>query len=153
MGEDAVIDNDGRLAAIIRYPAKGVPGVPVAEALLQEGIGLEGDRHAGGGDRQLSLFSVEQREWIKGQEEAGLCFSRFKENVTTQGLALDTLRQGTRLVLGAAVLEITGETKHCHTECPLYREKKPCPLAGQSLFAKVTQSGVIRVGDAVRPLN
>jgi len=141
----------GIIERIRIYPEKGSVGVERLEAHFIEGFGLEGDFHAKGGDRQLSLL-LEQKEHepkVRGSTVRGLCFSRFKENIYIRGMVADVLRPGVRLEAGGAVLEITGESKRCHEECTLYRAGKACPLAGQSLFAKVLKSGLIRAGDRI----
>jgi len=146
------------IAGIKMYPAKGEAGKELAEARLIENLGLEGDFHAKGGERQISLLFMEDRERLEdqpeqGSEGAGLCFLRFKENITIRrGAAAEygtSFEKGTRLEAGEALLEITGETKHCHEECVLFHAGKPCLLAGKSLFAKVLESGAIRVGDRI----
>ena len=139
----------GIIAKISVYSEKGSAGAELAEARLIENSGLEGDFHATGGERQLSLLLAGSRDELAEQREKGLCFSRFRENICIRGLATDVLRSGARLKAGEAVLEITGETKHCHEECVLYKAGKPCSLAGQSLFAKVLKSGIIRAGDRI----
>ena len=141
---------DGTIERITAYPEKGAAGTDLAEARLVENSGLEGDFHAKGGERQLSLLFAESRDQIAGQKEKGLCFSRFKENISIRFLDPASLKPGVRVDAGDAVLEITGETKHCHEECGLYSAGKTCPLAGKSLFAKVLKSGVIRIGGRVR---
>ena len=140
---------NGVIEKIKQYSAKGSMGVELAKARLIEGAGLKGDFHATGGERQLSLLLAASRNELTEQKEKGLCFARFRENICIRGLALDALRPGARLEAGEAVLEITGETKHCHEECVLYQAGKPCSLAGQSLFAKVLKSGIIRAGDRI----
>jgi hypothetical protein len=152
----------GIIESIKAYPAKGGPARELTEARLIDNRGLEGDFHATGGERQVSLLFAEIREKISAEKErggnffvvtgpagtgGGLCFSRFRENITVRGMSPNALRPGLRLAAGEAVLEITGETKHCHEECSLYEAGKLCPLAGKSLFAKVLKGGVIRVGD------
>ena len=125
-------------------------------ARLIENLGLEGDRHAKGGDRQISILLSECRDQMSTQNEHGLCFARFKENISIRFLDLAAIKPGILLEAGEAeqvVLEITGETKHCHEECPLFKAGKPCPLAGLNLFAKVIKGGVIRVGDGVGLMN
>jgi cyclic pyranopterin phosphate synthase len=141
----------GIIESIKTYPAKGEQGIVLAEARLVENSGLEGDFHAIGGLRQLSLLCAEILEKTAESKPAGkgLCFSRFRENITIRGLPPQALRPGLRLAAGEAILEITGETKHCHEECSLYEAGKPCPLAGKSLFARVVKSGVIRIGDSL----
>ena len=140
----------GIIEKITAYPAKGEAGKELAKAHLMENQGLEGDFHAIGGDKQLSILFAETREAITAQKEKGLCFSRFRENITVSGFRPDMLRPGVRLAAGEAILEITSEGKHCHRECPLFQEGRQCPLAGMSLFAKVLKSGIIRAGDKLR---
>jgi cyclic pyranopterin phosphate synthase len=139
----------GTIETIKVYSKKGDAGKELAEARLIENLGLEGDFHATGGERQVSLLCAESRDALVKQKEKGLCFSRFKENLSIRGMARNELRSGVRLEATGAALEITGETKRCHTECSLYEEGKPCPIAGQSLFAIVLKGGVIRAGDGV----
>ena len=139
----------GFIERIRAYPEKGSAGTELSEARLVENTGLEGDFHARGGDRQISLFAAENTEHIAGLKEKGLCFSRFRENISFRGLATEKFRPGMCLAAGEAILEITGETKHCHQECALYEAGKPCPFAGQNLFAKVRKGGIIRAGDCM----
>ena len=139
----------GTIQSIKMYAAKGEKGTELAEGRLVENLGLEGDYHAKGGDRQLSLLFAEAWDELTARMAMGLCFSRFKENICIRGMTPDVLRPGVRFEIGETMLEITGETKHCHEECRLYREGTPCPLAGKSLFARVLKGGVIRVGDGV----
>ena len=139
------------------YPQKGAGGIELNEGRLIENLGLEGDRHAKGGERQVSLLFVENPEKTtdsKPGAEKGLCFERFKENIAIrrQSPFSEYAAPGARLAAGEAVLEITGETKHCHEECTLFEAGKRCSLAGRNLFAKVVKSGVIRTGDGINPV-
>jgi MOSC domain-containing protein YiiM len=145
-----LIKKAGVVAAVIRYENKGEAGRVLDRGVLIKDFGLEGDRHAQDGDRQLSLLSVESRRWMKEQSEEGLCFSRFKENIAVEGLSLEELRPGMRLRLGRALVEITGESKHCHPECRLFSANKICRLSGQSLFARVLRGGVLLPGEEIR---
>jgi MOSC domain-containing protein YiiM len=148
---------NGIIERIKVYPVKGEAGKEMPEARLIENLGLDGDRHAKGGERQISLLLSECRDQISTQNEQGLCFSRFRENISIRFLDPAAIKPGIRLEAGEAeqqvVLEITGETKHCHEECALYETGKFCPLSGLNLFAKVLKSGVIRVGDGVALIN
>ena len=137
----------GTVESIKVYSEKGAAGLEIAEGRLVEDLGLEGDCHAKGGERQISLLFAETSG--PDSTEKGLCHLRFKENISISGLAPDEVRAGVRLEAGEAILEITGETKHCHEECVLFEAGKICSLAGQNLFAKVVKSGVIRSGDRV----
>ena len=143
---------NGKIEKIIVYPAKGTAGLELAKARLVEGAGLEGDFHADGGDRQLSLLFAESRE-AAGIYRQGLCITRFKENLSIRGLVSPDVKPGTRLLIGGeALLEITGEVKHCHEECTLFKEGRRCPLSGLNLFAKVVKGGLIRTGDSVQAM-
>jgi len=141
----------GTIERVKVYAVKGDAGREIPEARLIENLGLEGDRHAKGGERQISLLLSECRDQMPAQNEQGLCFSRFRENISIRFLDPAAIKPGIHLEIGEArrqaVLEITGETKRCHEECALYEAGRPCSLAGLNLFAKVLKSGVIRVGD------
>ena len=151
----------GIIESIKTYPAKGDAGVELAQARLIEDQGLEGDFHARGGDRQISLLFAETGDEMTKLKERAFCLSRFKENISIRSLAHDAsapgmeakagpvTAPGVRLTVGEAILEITGETKHCHEECSLYKAGKRCPLAGLNLFARVLKGGIIRTGDKV----
>ena len=143
----------GFVVRLIRYPARGMEAETIQSALFTEGRGIEGDCHAIGGERQLSLLSGESRAWMKTQTIKGLCFSRFKENITTRGLDLEAIGKGMRLEAGEAVIEISGETKHCHEECPLFSAGMACRIAGQSLFAKVIKSGEVKTGFTIKTID
>ena len=145
----------GMVVRLRVYQAKGDKGSSVERVDLEQGVGLIGDFHANAeglatkNDRQISLFSLENREWIDNAPEKGLCFHRFKENITTQGLALENLKAGARLKAGTALLEISGESKRCHEECVFLVKGETCRLSGQNLFAKVVESGVLQIGDNI----
>ena len=138
----------GIIESIKSYPAKGEAGNELAEARLIKDTGLEGDYHAKGGDRQLSLLLTDKPGKLPEQKSKGLCSNRFRENLLLTGLSPDALRPGQCLCAGDAVIEITGR-KSCHDECDLYKAGKPCPLAGRCLFARVVTGGVVRRGDGV----
>ena len=139
---------NGKIEKIIVYAAKGAAGVGLAEARFVENLGIEGDFHAKGGERQVSLLFAESREFDASTEQ-GLCLKRFKENLKIRGSVSPDIKPGTRLSAGEAVLEISGETKHCHEECALYKAGKRCKLAGLNLFARVVKGGFVRVGESV----
>ena len=139
----------GIVERIRAFPAKGKVGRDLIEGRFIKNSGLEGDYHADGGDMQISLFLAESRERIDDSEQKGLCFSRFKENITIRGLSPPDLKPGKRLSTEDVILEISSVTKHCHEECELFEAGKSCSFTGLNLFAKVTKSGFIRTGERV----
>jgi MOSC domain-containing protein YiiM len=140
------------VARLTRYAQKGENGEVVSNAVLITGAGMEGDFHAQGGERQISLLTAAARQWISAQKKQGLCFRRYKENILLDAASAAALASSTRLRIGEAVIEISGQGKHCFEECPLYKREEPCVLAGQNLFVKVIKGGAVRVGDAVETM-
>ena len=137
----------GIVERIRYYPEKGKTGVELSTGHLMKNLGLEGDYHAGGGERQISILFTETRGKIISSKEQALCFTRFRENITIN--CSGQIAPGTKLAIGEALIEITGETKKCHDGCSLNENEKSCPLRGLNPFAKVVQSGFIRTGDSV----
>ena len=125
-------------------PGHREPTTSVECARAVENLGLEGDRHAkGDSKRQVLLMEAETLEKLD------LHVGDVKENITTRGIALMGLPPGTRLCVGGAVLEITGE---CHP-CSRMEDLRPGLLqeiGGQrGMLVRVAQSGTINVGDTI----
>ena len=138
--------NGGKIVLLMRYPEKKAPAVVEEELILKQEFGIEGDHHADGGDRQISLLTVQEKEWMKDQEVKGFCFKKYKENILLDGMSLSECKKGDLIKCGDAVLELTSSIKSCHPElCSLVCEGK-CILAGSSRFAKVKCGGNICVG-------
>ncbi len=113
-----------------------------------EDLGLEGDRHAhAGSTRQVLLMDEETLAAF------GLAPGAVKENITTRGIAFNTLTPGMRLRIGGALLEIT---KAC-TPCSRMDEIRPglrTALEGQrGLLARIVEGGELRVGEAIEILD
>ena len=144
---------DGTVEKIRAYPAKGEAGKELNEGKFIENIGLEGDFHAKGGDRQISLYFYDPFDIVDGtltKNKTPLCHSRFNENITICGTDASIIQSGMILSSGDVVLEITDETKRCHEECELFKAGETCSLAGLNLFARVVKGGIIQVGDKVK---
>lgn len=142
----------GTIERIRAFPAKGMNGNDLEKGLFIANSGLEGDYHADGGERQISLMIMESQKAITvsaSNEVKGLCLSRYRENISISGLPSSILKPGLRLIAGEVILGITGEAKHCYPECELFEEGKACSYAGLNLFAKVICGGIINIGDRV----
>lgn len=119
------------------------------EALLVKGRGIEGDRNAKGGDRQLSLLPLKVREEIEKNEVTGLCIPRFTENITHTG---DTpFNEGERYTMGEAVIEISGTGKKCFSKCENIINNKPCTLVKSVTYAKIISTGKVDLNDEIQP--
>ena len=138
----------GRVHAVSVSDRKGVVKHNVPEARLVVEHGLEGDAHAEGGIRQVSLLSLAS---INKMVEAGAQVKPgdFAENLTVEGLEVMTLPVGTRLKVGAVDLEITQIGKTCHKGCAIRELVGDCVMPREGVFARVLTEGVVKVGDAI----
>lgn len=134
------MDQIGRLEQIIYVPAKGEAGISVDEQSVTVESGLTGDYH---GDNSLTVWSKEARDLLTEQGFDGICFQRFKENLSLSGMDLSQLKVGTKLRIGDVLLEVASKKK-CHPDvCPLTKGRADCPLKKQSLYVKVKKPGTL----------
>jgi MOSC domain-containing protein YiiM len=138
----------GRIHAVSVSDRKGVVKHNVASARLLVEHGLEGDAHAEGGIRQVSLLSLES---INKMVAAGAKVTPgdFAENLTVEELEVMTLPVGTRLKVGAVELEITQIGKICHKGCAIRELVGDCVMPKEGVFARVLTEGVVKVGDVI----
>ena len=133
-----------RLVSINMSIKKGMQKKPVTEGMLIEDVGLQGDAHAGSGNRQVSILSIED---IK---TANLSPGDFAENLTVAGIDLKDISVGTRIKIGdCAVLEVSQIGKECHTRCAIYKKVGDCIMPKHGVFAKIIIGGVIHAGDKI----
>ena len=131
---------------------KGSPREALESAILEEEIGLVGDCYSGLGDknRQVTiLLSKDKKDIEENYKDRGICSKRFHENILIDNLILEDLSIGTKLKVGKSSLEITSIGKRCFSECELVKEQNICPLKRGAIFAKVIESGKIKVNDFV----
>ncbi|MCI8312480.1 MAG: hypothetical protein HFI12_09785 [Lachnospiraceae bacterium] len=144
------MDQIGRLEAIVYVPAKGEPSVSVTERNVSEAYGLEGDYHGAKGDSSLMVWTKEARDKLNAQNFSGICFQRFRENLSLSGLDLSKVKAKDRLVIGEVVLEVEPRKKACHPDiCPLTEGRADCLLKKQSLYVKVIKPGLLLKGASV----
>jgi len=122
---------------------KGVRKVPVKQARLVAGVGIDGDAHAAAGNRQVSLLRAEDIE------SAGLNSGDFAENITTAGIDLSKLKIGTIIKIGDAELKISQIGKECHTRCEIYKNVGDCIMPKKGVFAEVLSGGNVSAGDEI----
>jgi MOSC domain-containing protein YiiM len=138
----------GTVIAVCVSKHKGERKKPVPSAELQQDYGIPGDAHAGPWHRQVSLLAMESIDKIR-QLGLNVGAGDFAENITTVGIDLMTLPIGTRLAIGASILEITQIGKECHTRCAIYQQAGTCVMPTEGVFARVLQSGVISPNDGI----
>lgn len=141
----------------------GVPKLAVREARVTQ-TGLEGDRQAhpkfhGGPERALCLFSLEKITELQGEGHP-IFPGSVGENVTVAGLVWEQLGPGSRLALGdEVVVEISKYTTPCNAIGDSFRERdfqridqKVSP-GDSRLYARIVQTGTVKVGQEVKLLN
>lgn len=136
----------------------GVPKTPIHEAQVNE-LGIVGDvqkdkRYHGGPNRALCLFALELIQQLQAEGHP-IYSGSTGENITTQGLDFSSLKSGDQLQLGEILIEITRDAPPCKTIKDSFSDQKSTRISakihpGESrLYAKVLETGTIRVGDPI----
>ncbi len=136
------------LAIWIKRAHRG-PMDAVGRAVLRAGAGLVGNADQGG-RRQVTL--IEQQAWTDAESEAGTQIdpSARRATLLISGLRLEGSR-GRRLRIGAAELEINGETRPCERMDEAYPGLRSAlkPSWRGGVFATVLNDAEIAVGAPV----
>lgn len=161
-----------RVVAVCKSPGHTISKPRTDSVRLIEGLGIEGDAHAGTtvkhryqaarepdapNLRQVHLIHAELFEELNARGfsiEAG----QMGENLTTEGLDILSLPRGTRLKLGPdAVIELTGLRSPCSLLDRIQKglkeatlERSPTGLVRKAgVMAIVLASGNVSAGDAI----
>jgi MOSC domain-containing protein YiiM len=148
------------IASIVYTPARVDPRpatqyarVPLEQAMLLEGIGIEGDLK--GGPRRKRQLNVMAREMLDQLATEGFKTSpgEMGEQIVISGIDLTLVNGGDRLRLGGSVVI---EAAYPRTGCTRFERIQGYPkgsVAGRlGIMACVVASGLIRVGDPVELL-
>ncbi len=111
--------------------------------------GIEGDKNAKGGERQLSLLPLHFREEIEKGKVTGLCISRFTENISYTGNSI--LKEGEVYKIGDVIIKISSIRKKCFPECQERIKNKHCILVKSVSYAKIISSGIIELNAQIQP--
>ena len=165
---------EGEVAAVSYSPTHAFSKANAPQILLVEGIGVEGDTHAGRTVQHLSRIAkdpdqpnLRQVHLIHAElheELAGAGFTlrpgEMGENITTRGVDLLALPRGARLHLGPdAIVEVTGLRNPCAQLDQLHpglmaavlgRDESGALVRKAGIMGTVAAGGVVRVGDQVR---
>jgi len=121
-----------------------LPMREVAETEAVLGKGLKGCAHGRpGSKRQVLLMDIETLEAME------LRPGWVKENVTTRGLDLKSLRRGQRLRVGEALLEVTLPCEPCGLMDDIRRGLLAELRGRRGMLCQVVEGGVIRRGDRI----
>ena len=139
----------GKVLSVNTSEKKGVVKQPIKEGIFKADYGLEDDAHAGNWHRQVSLLGIESVNKMKEEGVEGLVHGIFAENITTEGIILNELPLGTKLVIGETIQEVTQIGKTCHTGCEITKKVGKCVMPTEGIFTKVLKSGLIKAGDII----
>ncbi len=117
------------------------------EAMITTHAGVVGDWRGKPGKRQVTLMSLADWQAACGELGTALPWETRRANLLVDSMSLYR-STGSRIVLGEAVLEVTGETDPCE------RMEAACPGLFQALASawrggvtcRVIADGVVRVG-------
>jgi len=120
----------------------------VKDINLIKDLGIEGDFHAKGGERQVSLLAAES---IQKMKDKGLKLEHgaFGENIVTDGIDLLSLKIGQKLKIGEAEIEISKIGKECPERCSIYYAAGDCIMPREGIFARVLKGGKVKAGDKI----
>ena len=137
-----------RIVSVNTNAHKQFRKLPRAEGRLVTDFGLEGDRHAGRPQRQVSILNAET---VYELADKGLPVTPgvLGENITVEGLPVMQLADGTRLRVGDAELEITGDRPACRELLEVHRDALKEMVGRTGKMARVVKGGTIRPGDSV----
>ena len=137
-----------KIVAVCKSKKKGTRKEVFAGGLLNEEYGLVGDAHADGPPHhEISLLAVES---ISRARRLGLDAGPrdFAENLSTEGIDLVSLTQGTLIYIGeGVVLELIQLGKECHTRCAIYRQVGKYIMPDAGMFARAVRGGAVKTGD------
>lgn len=151
---------NGRVASI-NVSRGGVPKLPVEGARVRR-LGVEGDGHTeheplhGGPLQAVSIYSTEAIARVAADGHEAFP-GAYGENLTLEGLELDTFRSGDLLRIGEGglVLELRSRAEPCQTIAHWFVDRaigrissKVYP-ADARWYASVLEEGPVATGDAV----
>lgn len=146
----------GKVLSVNISVQKGTVKHAVDEIFLVEDYGVQGDAHAEKGSiRQISLLGQESIDKMVALGVPGLCFGKFAENITTEGLVLYKIPVGTKIQIGETLHEVTQIGKKCHASdgCEVARLVGTCVMPKEGIFTKVLKGGTVKAGDTITVLD
>lgn len=132
---------------LFRAPKKRLPMEELSEVRVLDDFGFEGCAHARlGGKRQVLLVD---RETLEAMD---LRPGVIRENVTTDGLNVNSLAIGQKLRIGQARLEVSAVCTPCD-QMERIRPGLRTELWGRrGMLCRVLEGGIVRAGDSIAKL-
>jgi MOSC domain-containing protein YiiM len=153
-----------KVVAIFTTAESGTALQPIAEASLESGKGLVGDRYYKGTgtfsdklkssqDWEITLIESEEIERFNGLGKSAFSPGEFRRNILTSGIRLNEL-VGRRFSVGSTVLEGIRLCEPCAYLAKFLGPASAKALAHRAgLRARILTGGVVRPGDPIEELN
>jgi len=132
----------------IRKPQDRYARVAVERTRLVEFQGIEGDAKGSSGDRQLNIMRAETLAELAA-EGFQTAPGAMGEQIVIAGLDPAVLVIGTRLKLGAAIIEVGIPRTGCARFEMIQGKPKQSAKGRLGVMARVVEGGEVAVGDAV----
>jgi MOSC domain-containing protein YiiM len=135
-------------ADVDRKPRDHYARVPLDQAVLVEGHGIDGDLKGSRGKRQLNVMRAEA---VAELDVLGLQTApgELGEQLVIAGLGPDDLAPGSRIRVGDAVIEVAIPRTGCDRFEHIQGTSKEDVAGRLGVMARVIVGGSVRVGDAV----
>jgi len=137
-----------RVQNLFRAPKKHLPMEELSEVRAVGDTGFEGCAHTRPGSKRQVLLV--DRETLEAMDlRPGI----ICENITTDGMNVNSLQIGQRLQIGGARLEVSAVCTPCD-QMEAIRPGLPKELWGRrGMLCRVLEGGVIRRGDSIEKLS
>ena len=153
------------VGGIRQFEYNGRPAVsaiwksPVASRVAAAGVNLEGDDQAdrgahGGPDKAVYAYAIEDMQWWENELGRPLEHGEFGENLTTEGIDVNSALVGERWEVGSTVLEVSEPRVPCW-RLGVRMEDRLFPRrfteAGRpGAYLRITGEGEVGPGDEIR---
>lgn len=137
-----------RVQNLFRAPKKRLPREELSEVRVVGDMGFEGCAHGRpGGKRQVLLVDRETLEAMDLQP--GI----IRENITTDGLNVNSLQVGQLLRIGQARLEVSAVCTPCDQMEAIRPGLRKELWGRRGMLCRVLDGGTIRLGDPIEKLS
>ena len=142
------MEKQGKVVGVCISQKRTEPKKNVGKGILEKGVGLVGDSHAGT-EKEVSLLAIESIQKLCQKTGLSAGPGSFAENITTEGVDIVSLPIGSKLQIGEAklvVIQMGKDPSQAHT----YNYQGYSILPKGGVFCKVIESGEVKTGDFVK---
>jgi len=137
-----------RVQNLFRAPKKYLPMEELSEVRAVGDAGIEGCAHARPGSKRQVL--LEDRETLEAMDlRPGI----IRENITTNGMNVNSLQIGQQLLIGEARLEVSAVCTPCDQMEAIRPGLRKELWGRRGMLCRVLEGGVIRRGDSIEKLS